>query len=347
MPSPWVTIVELPDMPAEVIWEIFDNLEGETKQSLKALRLTSRAISPYATAGLFREISYTHGSIQSWKKIYAISRNSEFAGSVRTLKLRTSSRYYLPYSVWDSTLDRPIDLAQFRRLETFQCEEMWTMVKSNPTISLPKGGCELQYRPDMTEFMYEQVICAGYVENLHQCGFEYTSASINLLKPLCLLDKWEYQFRTIDLTKLRTLHISLRISTITEGSTSSSNPAAGILNLPSLTSFKLWQTVPTAIASHYRSVDVIRGLVRNKFNWPNLQEVDFRDVHTSAEDMRRFLSHYPNKLDSVLVHRGLRLQHGLGDLRALELFREGQQRILSLWILERVAPRKVDFIYSG
>lgn len=92
---------------------------------------------------------------------------------------------------------------------------------------------------------------------------------------------------------------------------------------------------------------MIRGLVRNKFSWPNLQEVDFRDVHTSAEDMRRFLSHYPNKLDSVLVHRGLRLQHGLGDLRALELFREGQQRILSLWILERVAPRKVDFIYSG
>lgn len=334
-------------MPAEVIWEIFDHLEGETKQSLKALRLTSRAISPYATAGLFRDISYTHGSIQSWKKILAISTNSEFANSVRTLKLRTSSRYYPPYSVWDSTLDRPIDLAQFPRLISFQCEEMWTMVKPKHTISLPKGGCVLQYRPDMTEFMYEQVICAGYVEDLHRCGFEYTSASINLLKPLRLLDRWETQFRTIDLTKLRTLNISLRISTISEGSASTSNPSAGILNLPCLTSFSLWQTVPIAVASQYRGVDVIRGLVRNNFHWPSLREIDFRDVHTSAENMRLFLSHYPNKLDSVRIHRGLRLQHGLGTLRELEAFREGQQRILSLWILQWIAPRKVDFIYRS
>lgn len=333
-------------MPAEVIWEIFDNLEGDTKQSLKALRLTSRAISPYATAGLFRDITFTHGSLQSWKKIYAISTKSEFADSVRTLNLRTSSRYYPPYSVWDSTLDRPIDIAQFRRLQSFQCEEMWTMVKPNPTISLPKGGCVLQYRPDMTEFMYEQVICAKYVEDLHRCGFEYTSATINLLKPLRLLDRWKFQFETIDLTKLRTLNISLRISTISEGSASSSNPAKGILDLPSLTSFKLWQTVPTAVATNYNGVDVIRGLVRNNFNWPSLQEVDFRDVHTSLDDMKSFLGPYPNKLNSVRIHRGLRLQHGLGSLQALVAFREGQQRILSLWLLNWVAPRKVDFIYG-
>lgn len=334
-------------MPAEVIWEIFGHLEAETKQSLKALRLTSRAISPYATAGLFRDISYTHGSIQSWKKMFAISTNSEFANSVRTLKLRTSSRYYPPYSVWDSTLDRPIDLAQFRRLESFECEEMWTMVKPKHTNSLPKGGCLLQYRPDMTEFMYEQVICPGYIENLHRCGFEFISASMNLLKPLRLHDSWKNQFRTIDLTKLRTLNISLRISTISEGSASSSNPAAGILNLPSLTSFSLSQTVPSAVANEYRGVDVIRGLVRNNFNWPSLRKIDFRDVYTSIENMKLFLSPYSDQLDSVRLHRGLRLQHGLVTLQQLEGLREAQQRILSLWILQWIPPRKVDFIYSS
>ena len=60
-------------MPAEVIWKIFDNLEGEMKQSFKALWFTDGTISLYATTGLFHHISYTHGSLQSWKKIYAIS----------------------------------------------------------------------------------------------------------------------------------------------------------------------------------------------------------------------------------------------------------------------------------
>lgn len=219
------------------------------------------------------------------------------------------------------------------------------MVKPKPSSSLPKGGCVLQYRPDMTEFMYEQIICPGYVEDLHRCGFEYISASINLLKPLRLLDRWENQFRTIDLAKLRTLNISLRISTISEGSVSSSNPAAGILNLPSLTSFSLSQTVPTAIASHYRGVDVIRGLVQNNFNWPNLREIDFRDVHTSLENMKLFLSSCRAKLDSVRIHRGLRLLHGFGD--SAQGMREAQQRILSTWILNRSRPFNVEFIYGG
>lgn len=275
MLAPWTTITELSDLPAEVLWGIFDNLEGETKQSLKALRLTNRIVGLHATKGLFRHISYTHGSLQSWNKIYAISTNSVFADSVRTLKLRTSPCYYPPYCIWDSTLDDRIDLAKFPHLQSFQCEEMWTMVNPNATISLPKGGCILEFRPGMMDFMYGWEKCTDYIRDLQQCGFEYTSESINLLEPLHPMGTLEYRSRSLDLSKLRTLDISVRI--ISTEPSRSINPAAGILDLPSLTSFKLWQTVPAAIANRHRGVDVIQGLVVKRFNWPNLREVDFRD----------------------------------------------------------------------
>lgn len=332
-------------MPAEVMWEIFDNLEDETKQSLKALRLTSRIISLRATAGLFRHISYTHGSLQSWEKIYAISTNKVFADSVQTLKLRTSSCYYPPYSMWDSTLDNRIDLAQFPHLKTFQCEDMWTMIKPKPTISLPKRGCILEFRPDMKDFAYEWEKCKGYVRALQRYGFEYTSESINLLKSIHPVDAWENRWRSLDLSKLRTVDIFLQISPTSTGPPRSTNPTIGILDLPSLTSFKLRQTVPPAIEGNYRGVDVIQGLVRNNFNWPNLRDVDFRDAYTSSKDMRHFLRHYLNKLDSVRVHGGMQLQYRSGPVWTSDALRERQLRQLSSWIHERVAPRKLDFVF--
>lgn len=253
-------------MPAEVLWEIFDNLEGETKQTLKALRLTTRTISLYATRVLFRHITYTHGSLQSWKKIYAISANNVFAASVRTLKLRTSPCHYPPYNIWESTLDHCIDLSQFPHLQSFECEDMWTMVKPKPSIGLPKGGCVLVYSPGMTDFWYEWDKCKIYVQDLQRCGFDYIAESINLLKSLLPMDTWENRYRSLDLSKLRTLDIFLQVSPTSTETPRSTNPALGILNLPNLTSFKLRQTTPTAIMGNHRNVDVMQGLIRNNFN---------------------------------------------------------------------------------